>query len=38
MDHNLRWFNHYLFGDPASDLTHPTGPAATSTAQDTKPE
>jgi len=38
MDHNLRWFNHYLFGDPAPDLTHPTVPAATSTAQDTKPE
>jgi dipeptidyl aminopeptidase/acylaminoacyl peptidase len=36
MDHNLRWFNHYLFGDPAPDLTRPALPAAASTASDTK--
>jgi dipeptidyl aminopeptidase/acylaminoacyl peptidase len=37
MDHNLRWFNHYLFGDPAPDLTRPVLPGATPTQQDTKP-
>jgi hypothetical protein len=23
MSHNLAWFNHYIFGDPAPDLAHP---------------
>ncbi len=31
MDHNLRWFNHYLFGDPAPDLTRPALPAPVAT-------
>lgn len=21
MEHNLAWFNHYIFGDPAPDFT-----------------
>lgn len=27
MEHNVRWFNHYLFGDPLPDLTHLPLPA-----------
>jgi dipeptidyl aminopeptidase/acylaminoacyl peptidase len=26
MSHNLAWFNHYIFGDPAPDLPHPDVP------------
>jgi dipeptidyl aminopeptidase/acylaminoacyl peptidase len=26
MTHNLGWFNHYIFGDPAPDLSHPDVP------------
>ena len=29
MQHNLAWFNHYLFGDPKPDLSKPVVPAAT---------
>jgi dipeptidyl aminopeptidase/acylaminoacyl peptidase len=28
MQHNLAWFNHYLFGDPKPNLTMPAVPAA----------
>jgi hypothetical protein len=28
MQHNLSWFNHYLFGDPIPDLTAPPVPPA----------
>jgi dipeptidyl aminopeptidase/acylaminoacyl peptidase len=28
MQHNLAWFNHYLFGDPKPDLSKPVVPAA----------
>ena len=28
MQHNLAWFNHYLFGDPKPDLRAPAVPAA----------
>ena len=28
MQHNLAWFNHYLFGDPKPDLTAPPVPPA----------
>jgi dipeptidyl aminopeptidase/acylaminoacyl peptidase len=28
MEHNLAWFNHYVFGDPASDLSKLPLPAA----------
>lgn len=28
MEHNLRWFNHHVFGDQAPDLTQLTAPAA----------
>jgi dipeptidyl aminopeptidase/acylaminoacyl peptidase len=27
MEHNLRWFNHHLFGDPAPDFTQAPAPA-----------
>jgi len=27
MEHNLAWFNHYIFGDPRPDLTAPPIPA-----------
>jgi dipeptidyl aminopeptidase/acylaminoacyl peptidase len=27
MEHNLAWFNHYIFGDPKPDLTAPPVPA-----------
>jgi len=27
MEHNLAWFNHYIFGDPKPDLTAPPIPA-----------
>jgi dipeptidyl aminopeptidase/acylaminoacyl peptidase len=37
MDHNLRWFNHYIFGDPTPDLARPALPSATSAPQETKP-
>jgi dipeptidyl aminopeptidase/acylaminoacyl peptidase len=37
MDHNLRWFNHYLFGDAAPDLTRPALPAAAPVSTETKP-
>jgi acetyl esterase/lipase len=26
MTHNLAWFNHYIFGDPLPDLSHPDVP------------
>ena len=26
MKHNLGWFNHYIFGDPPPDLSHPDVP------------
>jgi hypothetical protein len=26
MEHNLAWFNHYLFGDPPPDFTSPALP------------
>jgi dipeptidyl aminopeptidase/acylaminoacyl peptidase len=26
MQHNLEWFNHYIFGDPLPDFTNPTVP------------
>ena len=26
MEHNLRWFNHYIWGDPLPDFTHPEVP------------
>jgi hypothetical protein len=29
MQHNLAWFNHYLFGDPKPNLTMPAVTAAT---------
>lgn len=28
MQHNLGWFNHYIFGDPLPDLTRPSAVAA----------
>ena len=32
MRHNLEWFNHYLWGDPAPDLTRPELPKASETS------
>jgi dipeptidyl aminopeptidase/acylaminoacyl peptidase len=29
MEHNLAWFNHYIFGDPLPDFANPTVPAKT---------
>ena len=26
MQHNLAWFNHYIFGDPMPDFSHPDVP------------
>jgi hypothetical protein len=26
MEHNLAWFNHYIFGDPMPDFTRPVIP------------
>jgi len=26
MQHNLAWFNHYIFGDPLPDLANPVIP------------
>jgi predicted esterase len=26
MEHNLRWFNHYIFGDPLPDFSQPDLP------------
>jgi dipeptidyl aminopeptidase/acylaminoacyl peptidase len=32
MTHNLLWFNHYIWGDPAPDLTGPPGASGTGAA------
>lgn len=37
MMHNLGWFNHYLFGDPAPDLTTPEPAAPVATAPERTP-
>ena len=29
MEHNLLWFNHYIFGDPRPDLSAPPVPNKT---------
>ena len=35
MEHNLAWFNHYIFGDPLPDFANPAVPKKTSTSQST---
>ena len=37
MMHNLGWFNHYIFGDPAPDLTHPVVPKKEAKDEEKKP-
>lgn len=34
MDHNLRWFNHYLFDDPPPRLTLPADSTEATSAAD----
>ena len=36
MEHNLAWFNHYIFGDPKPDLTAPPIPAKTEKKEGSK--
>ncbi len=40
MDHNLAWFNHYIFGDPKPDFANPSVPEKTDqpTGASTAPE
>ena len=33
MEHNLLWFNHYIFGDPLKDFTNPDLPAKEAAAK-----
>ncbi len=36
MQHNLEWFNHYLWGDPKPDFVHPQVPKAKDEKKDEK--
>jgi dipeptidyl aminopeptidase/acylaminoacyl peptidase len=36
MEHNLAWFNHYIFGDPRPDLSGPPLPKKTDNKEGTK--
>jgi hypothetical protein len=38
MQHNLDWFNHYLWGDALPDFTAPDVPKKDKDAEKTKPE
>jgi hypothetical protein len=38
MQHNLGWFNHYIFGDPAPDFVSPAVPKKGGNEEDGKGE
>jgi hypothetical protein len=37
MEHNLAWFNHYIWGDPLRDFTNPEVPKKKKESDEPKP-